>query len=394
MATTAAITESLEALAPDFDGRRIRLPGWSGVPEHARLLDALRADEEIGANYDSAMHVLGNGSSRHELDGLAWWLLGRTQTVGSKAAVADVFRYLREPTFEAFAVLLLTGLHIHEDHNLGHGVAIASPGTIPTDRMRRAVWNNQFDALPLPEVTAALVMPLNLPRIIGDPAEPGRHDVDTCTLEDARLCLAMCRSKGCGVQGIATTIVAADSVPIFGGTSWTLHNFKPPSLCSPLIPLEARLAEQVFDDFMALDDSDKALLRLPMSKLNNAAASLDPVDRAVGLRTALECLFLNRDEKTEMVYRLSLRVALYTEDTVAGRRVTQATIKDAYNVSSTAVHTGRLPTKGRLSKNPGRLLDFASQVVRTSVLKRLSAPAVNWEDVQFAAGAAPSVEEE
>ncbi len=392
MATDEDIIACLDALVGiDLERPLIGESRWLTSPTGEALLEALRDDVRIEAAYNERLHVVGNGASCHSLKDLARWMVERSQVENAQKTLAHVRRFLDSSTFTAWAVLIIAGLVVEEEYNLGGGISLVPFDRLPTADLRTLSWDAFFSSSPSPRPSAGLVFRLEHPR--RDYETTGDPKVETVTveagrLEDARLCLGLCRPAGLGVQGIATTVVPADKVPLFGGAGWSLHSFIPPRICAPLIEIEAIRARSLHERFLVLTSEERDKLRLPMERLNSVAATMNPVERASMLRTALDALFLDDGAKVELVYRLSLRAALFTEPSdVERRRKVRKLIKDTYDLCSTAVHEGRIWTrKGRLKGKEFSLMADAAKLVRQAIEMRMRQPNVDWEEVELSGG--------
>ena len=99
-------------------------------------------------------------------------------------------------------------------------------------------------------------------------------------------------------------------------------------------------------------------------------------DRFIELRIALEALYLDGKSNTEMGFRLATHGALYAGGTIEERRRSRETLREAYNLSSRAVHAGTLKpsSEGVLKK--------AQEICREGIVKRLREDdAPDWSDL-------------
>ena len=124
----------------------------------------------------------------------------------------------------------------------------------------------------------------------------------------------------------------------------------------------------------ARDLCDK-LTRQPSSELQVAVQRwmkskplLDLVNDSIDIRIALESLFYQEGEITELSLRLALRGAWYLGNDKSQRVEYFKTLKKAYDACSKAVHTGSL--KGKESTHRELLTD-AQDLCRKAILKRL-----------------------
>ena len=96
------------------------------------------------------------------------------------------------------------------------------------------------------------------------------------------------------------------------------------------------------------------------------------------LRTALEALFLDRGNCTELIFRLATNGAWYTGRNRAERRQRYDGLKKVCAAASGAAHAGRVKRTGV------DLLNDGQEICRMPILNRLhSKQAPVWEDIVF-----------
>ena len=112
-------------------------------------------------------------------------------------------------------------------------------------------------------------------------------------------------------------------------------------------------------------------LAAAFTRLDDSYRRLQAGDRLIDYWVALEALFLTKDEKSELLYRISLKIARYIGGTIDDRNDLVKFIKRSYGFRSRVVHGGRLGTK--------ELLDLEAvdaetgNVLRNALRKSLSA---------------------
>lgn len=94
-------------------------------------------------------------------------------------------------------------------------------------------------------------------------------------------------------------------------------------------------------------NDDKTPLKVAIHRYNMAIERNNPKDRLVDLAIAAESLFLGKDEKEILTYRMSMRAArlLAPPET---RQETFDWIKEIYDLRSAIVHGDRKPSKGKV----------------------------------------------
>ena len=172
----------------------------------------------------------------------------------------------------------------------------------------------------------------------------------------------------------------------FGSRPYTNHTV---TIMSGVTTLEsnegprAQLDTESFTDILnalASENSDK--FRMPVSRwLKSKAGSVSLTDKFIDLRITLESLFLKDfDPNTmgEISFKLAIFGAWYLGADFEERQNIRKKLRDAYGVSSRAVHSGLVdPT----SKNQ-ELLSDAQNLCRQGILKLLKEGAPNdWGDL-------------
>ncbi len=364
---------------------------WETSPASKALLDLLKSDEKIMETFDERLHAYGRGDACYFVKDVANWLVRRSESTSSIQAIEEVRQFSEASQFKAWAVLFIGGPHIDETHDLGNGVSLVPLNQLPTESLSRYATEPMFGGFSVVKSTGALVFSLNQQR--NDVPSTGDHTpkfeiVDTRKLDDALLCLGMCRREGCGIQGLALSVVADDSVPLWKTSVSLLHTFRPPPMMASLIGLETKRARNIYEKFLRLSERDKNRIRLSMRKLNEAAAlKFSLVDRAISLRTALESIFMSAHEDSSISRRVRTRGALFLEPAknVQERKDIEATLRNAYQIGSSAVHNGFLSDKEVRKLGPS--VDDAMKLVRKAILMLLDQPNPNWGAIEKNNGA-------
>ena len=94
-------------------------------------------------------------------------------------------------------------------------------------------------------------------------------------------------------------------------------------------------------------------------------------DRFIDLRIALESLFLPQQPEQELKFRLAVSGAWLVGKDAADRRRVWNTLRNAYDLASTAVHGGVLKKKGK-NKDSALVLTDALAVVRQANWRRMA----------------------
>ncbi|WP_415882528.1 hypothetical protein [Neptuniibacter sp. QD34_54] len=352
-------------------------------PENYRhlplLLSTLRETPSL-ALFDGQYQEFWCSKRQVQLEDLAAWMILRMRSTTSVDVCDDLERYIESTNFPVFVITLLTGISVDQTYDFGD-IKLMPPEMIPHDQLRQAAFHNNFSMLPMPEFSAALVKEIQLEKIHSVDCElcvqPEAFDNYIESMEDVRLCLSLSKESARGAQAIATGLIPPEYVPIFAGTSWSLHPFTSAKLSTSLSNGEYELASSAFHSFVSLDDNRQKHLRVPLKKLNSYATTQDPVESAINLRTALEALFLDKEAKQELSHRLATRAALLVGDNYESRKEIYNVVKKAYNMGSMAVHEGRV--KG----NPREVLGRAASITVQGINILLREPSVDWQKLEL-----------
>ena len=108
--------------------------------------------------------------------------------------------------------------------------------------------------------------------------------------------------------------------------------------------IDAEQLTQIFGRWHALAKSDQVVLRVALSRLNQASRRMDIVDKALDLGIALEVMLLHGGgDQSELSFRLSSRGATFMSGGHTQRVSHYNLLRDAYRLRSKAAHRGVLP---------------------------------------------------
>ncbi len=352
-----SLTETLDrataAALPDSHTRTPQPPAWVETVEGAAFLQDIEAAKSLKL-FDGTLQMIGNGGSAVGRNQLANWMVERARAVGAKQTLQDVERYITQDTFEAHQVMVLSGLPVESEMDIGGGVRLVPTHAVPNQHLQVVLGRGHWNELPTPDISSTLIRSFTHEKVHspqddqtgeGQPSHGCVPDEVQQALTDAHLCLALVRTGGCGVQALGSTTVAGDQVPILNGFGWWTHSYRAPRFDAPLIDVEGRNAKRLHESFISLEASDQKHLRIPMQKLNECVASSGGVQAAIDLRLALESLFLNDNTQGELRYRLALRAALFTGGDRRSRVESRKKINDVYDACSDAIHNGSIASK-------------------------------------------------
>jgi hypothetical protein len=138
---------------------------------------------------------------------------------------------------------------------------------------------------------------------------------------------------------------------------------------------------RLFSIFQGLSERTKDALRLPMRRLNSAMRRISRADRAIDLGIALEALFLSDldEDRGEITFRLSLRMARYLRHDSEKRTSVFKTAKKLYGLRSTAIHTGQISA----DKATSEILQEGSLLTAEAIRRFIEDGPPNWQAIQL-----------
>jgi Apea-like HEPN len=128
-------------------------------------------------------------------------------------------------------------------------------------------------------------------------------------------------------------------------------------------PLDRDKTARLFGQYAALDGEDKDVLRIGLDRLGVALRESALTDKAIDLGIALEAILLHgkdRIEQGEHKYRAAMRGATFLGGSRDERTAVFNLLKDAYDLRSSAVHTGRLVKKKIRGMSAAEILSAAA----------------------------------
>jgi len=124
-------------------------------------------------------------------------------------------------------------------------------------------------------------------------------------------------------------------------------------------------------------------MRIALDRLSRALRRGEAVDNAIDLGIALEVMLLHgsdNNNRGELRFRLSIRGATFLGGDKPERLRNLKLLKDAYDLRSKAVHTGRLG-KGKKGSSPKDILECGTNTcaqIALRLIERGSFP--DWDD--------------
>lgn len=362
--------------------KAIHGPSWSKSEEGKALIEYLKTIDAY-SEFNEHLQLLGNGGSSINLLNLADWLVERASIVGSKQTEKDITEYINSGHYEAYAVMLLANTYIDNEFEFYNGVKLIHANSLNNKWLTQSVQMNTYGhSLPLPKTDCVLVSPFKHTKFHrSNNDQETKHpkiDIPYNSLEEVKACLVLARPLGHGIQSIATSVVVTDNVPIIHSISgWSLHSFKMPPLAPSILNMEMNSANDILKKLHKLDEKNIIKVLSQIERLNGYSSGASIVDKSIDLRICLESIFLDDGNKEQLRYTLSLRAALFLGEDLDERKDIVSKIKKAYDVTSTAVHTGKMPNKNV------ELLPEVAKLARKAILKIIEIGDINWQEVEL-----------
>lgn len=363
--------------------KAIQGPLWKKDSTGKECLDLISRIPEYKM-FDNHLQYLGNGGVNITKEQLLDWLLDRAKVVGSQQSVSELDFYISKSVVKADLIELVIGTHSDCEYEFSNGVKYTGLHNISNTSLAKDLVNESYGTrTPFPSVTGIFTTQFEHPVIHilnTDISRKNKNiEIPYDKLRDARLNLSLARPVRFGIHSIATTIVAADSLPFISvGNTWRIIQFKPPPLAPPILEIEFKAADKLLRNYESLESGFKNKLRIPLEKLNGFGSGESMVDRAIELRICLESIFLADGNKEQLRYRLALRAALFLGSSIEERQKIFKLIRDTYDMTSTVVHNGKF------SKNDDtNLLYEAANLAKKAIIKLMENGQVNWVDLEL-----------
>jgi hypothetical protein len=342
--------------------------------------------------FNNKMQFLGFVSWRTQFDDVVEWLLFRAYQVNAKTAYEDLLSYINNDTFQAYAIMMISGLPVDNGFEICDGVKIVNFYSVCNKFFTKmSSDSNRYNPLPSPRIDSCLLFPfvhekLHLsdeqmePCHYRHPAHERNIDIVNHAykkMHDFRLLFTLLNR---GPQSIGCSVVVEDNIPNFCGVSWGIDSYRSSSFSFPLIGIFIPRIAELYKCFNMHSESIKDHIRVMLKCLNYFNSSSDLVQKAIDLRIAMESVFLDKDNNHELAFRLSLRAALL-EESDKEKEDTRFLFKKVYNITSEAIHTGRLGNKS--SEKATELFKKVIPKINAAVMKIIKKGEMNWNDLEL-----------
>lgn len=337
---------------------------------------------ELYQSFHEQLQYLGNSGCSVSCINLTDWLVNRTYMTSAHEAESNLRDYLNSGEFQALSLFLISGIHTDFEFEFSNGVKLLRATSINNYKLQNSLsFNSYAQMLPLPNVKSVLSIAFLNKRIhvsnIDIEGFKNNQIVPIEPLDDVKLALILVRPNY-GVHTIAQGVVVEDDIPIIQSVSgWGLHPNKLAGPSPSLIKIHLTQADGILKQFIALDSATKSKLKISIEHLNGYYSGSLMVDRAIDLRVCMESIFLTDGNKEQLRYSLALRAALFLGENPEEKININKLYKKAYDVTSTAVHNGKMPTKNVESLNE------AASYSRKAILKIIEKGKVEWGKVEL-----------
>ena len=315
----------------------------------------LKRDQEM-ARFDSAFVTVPTGyGAGTSLAPIARLLLARAIVSGDVSGTVETFRsYIEKNSAPMIAVMAVWGAKTTREVRLGPDILLLPLTSVPPSWPR---WE-ALGHTPIPSsgsrdltsspASAALVTDLDFGPIFYWPTEGGffsaaaqqRTTSAFHDLDEARMLLSL--------LGISTSLKLfwvhpKDPLMRAGANAGWLSGRE--RFDGKDVEVDVDDAEALAAVYFGMDPTRRQeTLHIPLDRLERAIRGDDLADRSIDLGIALEALLLHEldDDRGELRFRLSLRGAWLGGIDPQERAKIQRTLKDVYDLRSSAVHTGRV----------------------------------------------------
>jgi hypothetical protein len=130
------------------------------------------------------------------------------------------------------------------------------------------------------------------------------------------------------------------------------------------VAINPKAIAELFRSFSQIRPDEKRVLRIALDRLSQAVRRNNIIDKAIDLGIALEAMLLHgigKNDRGELKFRQAIRGAAFLGGPKTERLQTLTLLKDAYDLRSTAVHTGALE-KGKRGQTADKILEDAARI--------------------------------
>jgi hypothetical protein len=341
--------------------------------------------------FNNQTQWIGNSGRPFTLNHLLDWLLFRSRKTSSNNAVSELDFYSSNSNISVELVQLLKGSMSKKPFRFSNGVLYINintiyknPSILNNSRLAKKLSNISLETPSNNHNTGLFITEFkhSVHHVKKGEKYEEKDSIPFEKLEDTRYCLSLILSIKDSLYSLGTSIYLPDNIPqiSYSGQAWHKSFSKESMFCNEISDLDFEKADKLLIKFEQLDSVSKNKLRIPLERLNNFGSEEPLIDRAIELRICLESIFLNDGNKEQLRFRLALRAALFLGIDLVERKEIFKTIKTSYDITSTAVHSGKLPKKAKTD-----ILYKAASLAQLALIKLITKGLVNWEDLEMKA---------
>lgn len=363
--------------------------------EKAKYWDELITEFNIDKyeKFNNKMQYIANGASRVSIENLVNWLLRKSKEVGVEKAIKFLDNYNSSDTMTLYVIMTVMSIRPNNEYIFSNNVQLLnqnSIGKINKKLSQDLLLDPILSVIPMPYIASVFAFPVKKKILHTFDIDKNRKNTDeeyNIALEkinDVKDCLILSRGL-LGVHTMAHKYLIPDDIPLVStakGSSWSFETFYLPTSTSPFITENELInADNLLKLYDELDLDLKKSLKVSIERLNGYCSSSNIIERSVNIRTCLESIFLDLNEKSEIGNTLALRVSRLMEKKLEDRKKVYKLVKDCYNITSKAVHRGYIPDKEL--KNIHKLDEVAVLARNAIVLKINNQKNFDWKDIEL-----------
>jgi hypothetical protein len=361
---------------------------WKNNPQSEKCLDLICNISEYEI-FNNHTQWFGNSGIPFKYDYLLDWLLSRSRQVEPVNAISELDFYTSNSKIEIELVQLLKGSTSDKPYRFSNGVLYinmntiySNPSILSSSLLAKKLCNISLETPSNNYGTGILITYFkhSINHLKEGESYEWNKEIPYEKLEDARLCLSLVLSIRDSLYSLGTSISIPDNIPqtSYSGQVWKKSFSKESVFSNKISNLDFEEADKVLSKFEQFDLVTKNKLRISLERLNNFGSEEPLVDRAIELRICLESIFLNDGNKEQLRFRLALRAALFLGKNLTERKSIFKTIKTSYDITSAAVHSGKLPNKGKTN-----ILFEAANLAKSAIIKLIKEGLLNWENLEL-----------
>lgn len=339
------------------------------------LLQSIAAEPVLSVF--QGMLVLPAMAVRFNQASLAMWLVVGAERKGVSNILEDLSRYVSAPEIPFLWVSAIQGISLSAECKVSEDCSWVPWKDLPESEHTNYVYRSAIQRGRHP--SSVLLHRFSSPKThVGDSDYSG-HPLLNVRFDDTDTILCATLFGPSAPVLIATWTEIPDWMPSWG----TGLSAPPPTDMSEDVEWPASAYEEfpkLLARFRALDPSVKAMLRVPLERLNRAIRRPQHVDAAIDAGIALESLFTNdiEDDRGDFTYKLKLRSSRYLFSDFKQRKDTFRLVGKLYHLRSKAVHTGVLSEK--TPDEVSQLLQEGYRIVSTAIKKMIEGGVPKWRD--------------